>query len=101
MKKTSLLCLLLAALPLFAEAKNPRDREELRAFRLENPCPANGMVKGTCPGWHVGYIVELCANGPDKRDNMRWITEADKQFIKNAYGKNCKKLRRGSLILTR
>ena len=97
MKTTSLLCLLLAALPLFAEAKNPRDREELRAFRLDNPCPTTGTVTGKCPGWHVGYMVELCANGQDKRDNMRWMTEADKQFVKNANGKNCKKLRRGAL----
>ena len=92
-----LLSLLLAALPLAAQAKNPRDKAELRAFRLENPCPSDGTIKGTCPGWHVGYIVELCANGQDKRENMRWMTEADRLFVKNANGKNCKKLRRATL----
>ena len=93
MMKKSLLLVLLAASPLFATAKNPRDREELQAFRLENPCPSDGTVKGTCPGWRVGYIVELCANGQDKRENMRWMTEADRLFVKNANGKHCKKLR--------
>jgi hypothetical protein len=97
MKSTPLLCVLLAAIPLFAHAKHPRDREELRAFRLENPCPSNGTVKGACPGWHAGYIVELCAGGRDTRDNMRWITEADRQFVKNVNGKNCRKLKRGAL----
>ncbi|WP_435505950.1 HNH endonuclease [Variovorax sp. RHLX14] len=88
---------MLTALPLFAQAKNPRDREELLAFRSENPCPSDGTIKGTCPGWRVGYIVELCANGQDKRENMRWMTEADRLFVKNANGKNCKKLRRATL----
>jgi hypothetical protein len=95
MNKTPLLlCLLLATLPGLADARNKHhDRAEQRAFRLEHPCPTTGQAEGACPGWQVGYVVELCAGGQDKRENMRWITPEDKRFIKQTNGKDCKKLR--------
>jgi hypothetical protein len=40
-----LACVLLAV-PLAAEAKIPRSREEVKAFRLENPCPSTGLLRG-------------------------------------------------------
>lgn len=93
MKKHLLLCLLLAVSCGFANARGPRDHEEKRAFVREHPCPATGEVSRTCPGWQVGYIVELCAGGRDQRDNMRWITPEDKRFIRETNGKDCKKLK--------
>lgn len=94
MTKALLLCLLLAALPGLADARNKHhDRAEQRAFRLQTPCPSTGQAEGACPGWQVGYMVELCAGGQDKRENMRWITPEDKRFIKQAVGKDCKRLR--------
>jgi hypothetical protein len=88
----TLLGLLLAALlPLSAEARKPRDRAEMRAFRQENPCPVTGLVQDICPGWHVGYITPLCDNGTDTRTNMRWMTLEDKRFMTAANGKNCSK----------
>ena len=97
-KPLFLLCLLLATLPGLADARNKyHDRAEQRAFRLQTPCPSTGQAEGACPGWQVGYIVELCAGGQDKRENMRWITPEDKRFIKQTNGKDCKKLRHAPL----
>ena len=76
---------------LFFTARKPRDRAEMRAFRLENPCPATGLVQDICPGWHVGYITPLCDNGTDTRTNMRWMTLEDKRFMTAANGKDCSK----------
>ena len=53
------------------------------AFIRENPCPANGNRRGTCPGYVVDYVKPLCAGGPDKPDNMQWQTLADAK-IKDA-----------------
>jgi hypothetical protein len=100
MNKTLLLCLLFAALPGPADARSKhRARAEQRAFRLNHPCPSTGRTEGACPGWQVGYVVELCAGGQDKKENMRWITPQDKRFIKEATGKDCKKLKYGPVLL--
>lgn len=64
------LCLSLAALGF------DRDHRALRAFRLDNPCPTTGQVKGACPGWVVDHIVPLCAGGADKPINMQWQAKA-------------------------
>lgn len=94
MNKTLLLCLLLATVPGLADARSKhRDHAEQRAFRQEHPCPSTGQTEGACPDWQIGYVVQLCAGGQDKRENMRWITPADKRFIKESTGKDCKKLR--------
>lgn len=69
-----------------------RDRGEVRAFRVENPCPATGDTRGVCPGWHVDHILPLCAGGLDLRSNMQWITVEDHRF-KTLVGE-CSKLRR-------
>jgi hypothetical protein len=91
---TRLLCLLLAALPLVAEARTPRDRAELRAFRSDNPCPATGLVGGACPGYRVDYMVALCAGGLDKQENMYWLTIGDHKWKKAVDERECKKGRR-------
>ncbi|MCU4120766.1 HNH endonuclease [Variovorax sp. N23] len=98
MTKPLLLCLLLATLPGLADARSKhRDHAEQRAFRQEHPCPTTGQAEGACPGWQVGYVVELCAGGQDKRENMRWLTPEDKRFIKQSIGKDCKKLKHAPL----
>ncbi len=70
--------LLLAAIN--AAAQIPRSRAEVRAFRVEHPCPATNQVKGVCPGYHVDRIIALCAGGPDHRSNMQWITVEAHRF---------------------
>lgn len=57
---------MLAALAVAAtvQARIPRDRTEVRAFRSVNACPATGQARGACPGYHVDHIIALCAGGP-------------------------------------
>lgn len=64
-------------IPLAAEARIPRDRAQVRAFRAEHPCPATDRTRGACPGWQVDHVVPLCAGGADHPSNMQWITQAD------------------------
>jgi hypothetical protein len=60
--------------PLASEARIPRDRNEVRAFRAEHPCPATGRPRGACPGYVVDHRIALCVGGPDRRENMQWQT---------------------------
>jgi hypothetical protein len=46
----------------------------VRAFRAVQPCPATGLHRGACPGWHVDHIEPLCAGGAE------WITVQDHRF---------------------
>lgn len=87
--------LLLAALilPGLADARIPRDHAQVRAFRNENPCPATGLKRGTCPGWHVDHVIALCAGGEDHPRNMQWITKEDHRFKTLVDVRECRKLR--------
>lgn len=88
------LCLLAAlALSLPATAQVQRDRAQVRAFRAEHPCPATGLKRGACPGWHVDHIIALCAGGEDHPRNMQWITKEDHRFKTLVDVRECKKTR--------
>jgi hypothetical protein len=63
--------------PIAAEARIPRDRCEVHAFRLEHPCPSTGLTSGACPGYIVDHRVTLCVGGLDRRENMQWQTVED------------------------
>lgn len=78
----------------WAEARIPRDRAQVRAFRAENPCPATGLVRGACPGWHVDHVLPLCAGGDDRPINMQWITKEDHRFKTLVDVKECRRARR-------
>ncbi len=93
---TRLLLLALALLPLLVEARIPRDRSEGRAFRADHPCPSTGKIRGACPDYHVDHIIALCAGGPDKRENMQWITREDHRFKTYVDVRECRKLGRHS-----
>lgn len=90
----ALLVLALALAPFAADARIPRDRSEVRAFRAVNPCPATGRARGVCPGWHVDHVIALCAGGPDHRSNMQWITREDHRFKTFIDVRECRKSRR-------
>ena len=71
---------LLAGLVLFAfaaEAKTPRTKQAIAAFKKEQPCPANGNRYGPCPGWQIDHITPLKCNGADATANMQWLTVED------------------------
>lgn len=44
----------------------------VRKFRATHPCPANGSLKGPCPGYLVDYKKPLDRGGKDDPRNMRW-----------------------------
>lgn len=50
-------------------------------FIKRHPCPANGRVQASCPGYVVSYIKPLCAGGADRMTNMQWqsVAEAKKR----------------------
>lgn len=76
------------------EARISRDRAEVRAFRSEHLCPATQAKRGPCPGWQVDHVVALCAGGPDKRENMQWISSEDHRFKTYVDVRECRKARK-------
>lgn len=90
----SILCLVAALLAATADAQIKRDRSHVRAFRAEYPCPATGQKRGACPGYHVDHITPLCAGGPDRPDNMQWITKEDHRFKTFVDVRECRKAHR-------
>lgn len=60
-----------------AVAAAPRSAAERLAFKREQPCPATGQRRGSCPGYVIDHVRPLCAGGPDLRSNMQWQTTAD------------------------
>lgn len=68
---------LIAVLPAPTFAKQPRSTVERHAFVKEYACPATGKHRLPCPGYHVDHIIPLCADGPDHRSNMQWLTVED------------------------
>lgn len=77
-----------------SEARIPRDRAQVRAFRAEHPCPATGLLRGACPGWHVDHVLPLCAGGADRPSNMQWITKEDHRFKTLVDVRECRRARR-------
>lgn len=67
--------LLVLALP--AEAQPRRTRAAVAEFKRLNPCPATGKPQGACPGYVVGLVVPLCAEGEDHPGNMTWHPAAE------------------------
>lgn len=63
-----------------ADASEYRSYRAKRDFRMENPCPSTGKVRGACPEYVVDHVVPLCAGGADAPSNMQWQTvEAGKR----------------------
>lgn len=86
------LCLafaLLAATP--ADAQIKRDRAQVRAFRAENPCPATGLKRGACSGWEIDHVQSLCSGGPDKKENLQWLSKEDHRFKTLVDVRECRK----------
>lgn len=93
MVRLGFLGLVVAVMPLIAEARIPRDRGEVRAFRAEQACPSTGLHRGACPGYHVDHIIALCAGGPDKKANMPWISKEDHRFKTYVDVRECRRMR--------
>lgn len=70
-----------------------RDRAQVRAFRAENPCPATGLVRGACAGWHVDHVVALCAGGEDHPRNLQWLSVEDHRWKTFVDVRECRRLK--------
>lgn len=86
----ALLIALLLSLPAFA--KIPRDKAQVRAFRAEHPCPATGLKRGACPGWEIDHVQSLCSGGPDKKENLQWLSKEDHRFKTLVDVRECRRL---------
>lgn len=91
--KALLLALSLALLAPAAPAKSPRSAAQLMAFKRANPCPATGLRRGTCPGYHVDHAEPLCAGGADTPENMQWLTIAEHRIKTRQDLRICRMLR--------
>ena len=88
------LLLILAFCLSGAEAGIQRSQAEIRAFRVENPCPSTGRKRGACPGYQVDHTVPLCAGGLDHRSNMFWLATDDHRWKTFVDVRECRKLQR-------
>jgi hypothetical protein len=66
---------LLLALAAAAAWPAERSRAVRAEFMRDNPCPATGATRGSCPGWQVDHAVPLCLGGQavDTQANLRWV----------------------------
>lgn len=86
----------LLALCFSIEARIPRNAAEVKAFRLENPCPSTRLLRGACPGYQVDHTIPLCAGGPDHRSNMFWLSVEDHKFKTFTDLRECRKLKKNA-----
>lgn len=61
------------------------------AFQRNSPCPANGHLRGPCPGYQVDHIIPLKCGGPDYMDNMQWLTIEDHKIKTASESLKCRK----------
>lgn len=62
-------------------------------FQRQNPCPANGAMRGPCPGYVADHVVPLCAGGADSAANMQWQTVESAKVKDREEAKHCRALR--------
>lgn len=60
-----------------------RSPKTIRDFAKQNPCPAVGVKKGTCPGYKADHWIPLCAGGADVVGNLHWQPSAP-SYVKDA-----------------
>jgi hypothetical protein len=60
-----------------ANAEFKRSQKAKNLFKAENPCPATGNAKGSCPGYIIDHIQPLACNGADDPSNMQWQTKEE------------------------
>lgn len=78
-----------------AEARQQRSAKAKVEFKYQNPCPATGARKGSCPGYVVDHIEPLCAGGADTAGNMQWQTIAEGKLKDKAERKQCSEYNQG------
>lgn len=77
-----------------ADAKPGRSSTAVAQFKRHQPCPANGAIKGRCPGYVVDHVRPLCAGGADAAANMQWQSIADAKRKDREERLQCRTMRR-------
>jgi hypothetical protein len=72
-------------------ASHHRSTSERHAFQREQPCPATGQRRGSCPGYVIDHVMPLACGGPDHRSNMQWQTKAEAWAKDRWERRECKK----------
>ena len=85
---------LLALLSSPPDASEARDRKQRSLFMQSHPCPANGHIRGKCPGYLIGHVTPLCAGGADRWSNMQWVARADAKAREEEERKQCDEFKR-------
>lgn len=83
--------MLVACLVAGAAEGEPRSRPALAEFKREQPCPATGKPRGSCPGYVVDHVTPLACGGVDAPSNMQWQTRADAAAKDRLERKGCEK----------
>jgi len=84
-----LLIILLFSLSASAYAESNRSYKAKKAFKIDNPCPATGRTKGSCPNYVIDHIKPLACGGSDSPENMQWQTKADAKAKDSWERKGC------------
>jgi hypothetical protein len=71
--------------------KTVRSKSELRAFAKEQACPSTGLYKLPCPGFQIDHVWPLKCAGPDRRENMQWLSIQDHKDKTRAQNHLCRK----------
>lgn len=70
------LAAIVCAAALAANAATPglyRSKSVIAAFKRANPCPANGLTRGACPGYQIDHREALICGGADTLANLQWL----------------------------
>lgn len=80
-----------AATPFHCDARQPRSKAEIAAFQRTNPCPSTGAPRGPCPGYQVDHRRPLKCGGPDRPENMQWLTAEEHKLKTKRESRLCRK----------
>ncbi len=81
------------ALSTGASAEYARSKKVLREFVKLRACPATGLHRLPCPGWHMDHIIPLCAGGADSAENLQWLTREDHKAKTRIDVRECRRLK--------
>lgn len=73
MKPLKIVLLISLTISGYAGAEALHLTSSRNAFVKDHPCPGNNQVTLECKGYHIDYVIPLCAGGPDQPSNMQWM----------------------------